>query len=204
MCRQRKWHFAAVCDRQDQGQLPGIGGDPLVLDNKTRVPHSGARIIKIKMDVTMRIPTSSRYGVRALADLAYHGGGQPTLLKDICKRQKLSQRYLEQIFHKLLKAGLLKSKRGPQGGYMLSKDPSEITVLDIVTATQGPIVPVACLNEKKRKCEVFPLCVTWHIWKETQNLLVEYWDSVTLADLCASASEHHLPRELNHKFMYSI
>ncbi|MGO9120647.1 MAG: RrF2 family transcriptional regulator [Desulfomonilaceae bacterium] len=132
-----------------RGRLPGIGGDPLVPDNKTRVPHSGLCIIKIKMDVTMRIPTSSRYGVRALADLAYHGTVQPTQVKDICKRQKLSQRYLEQIFHKLLKAGLLKSKRGPRGGYALSKDPSEITVLDIVTATQGPIVPVACLNEKK-------------------------------------------------------
>ena len=142
--------------------------------------------------------------MRALFDLAYHGGGQSTQIKDICKRQKLSQRYLEQIFHKILKAGLLKGKRGPRGGYTLSKDPSEITVLDIINATQGPIVPVPCLNEKKRNCEVFPVCVTWHIWKETQNLLMNYFDSVTIADLCASAREHHLPRDLNHKFMYYI
>ena len=116
----------------------------------------------------------------------------------------MSQRYLEQILNKIQKAGLLKGKRGPQGGYTLSKDPSEITVLDIISAVQGPIVPVACLDEKKRNCEVFPVCVTWHIWKETQNLLVDYFDSVTIADLCASAREHHLPREFNHKFMYYI
>ena len=70
----------------------------------------------------MRITTTSRYGVRALFDVAYHGGGQPTQIKDIARRQKISQRYLEQIFNKLLKAGLLKSRRGPRGGYMLAKD----------------------------------------------------------------------------------
>ncbi len=149
----------------------------------------------------MRIGTSSRYGVRAVFDIAYHGGPQPTQIRDICKRQKMSQRYLEQILNKILKAGLLKSRRGPQGGYTLSKDPSEITVLDIINAAQGPIVPVACLNEKKRDCEVFPVCVTWHIWKETQNLLVDYFGSVTIADLCASAREHHLPRDFNHNYM---
>jgi len=109
--------------------------------------------------------------------MAYHGGGQPTQIKDICKRQKLSQRYLEQIFNKILKAGLLKSKRGPQGGYALSKDPSEITVLDIINATQGPIVPVACLNEKKRKCEVLPACVPGISGKK---LRICWWTILTL------------------------
>jgi Rrf2 family protein len=152
----------------------------------------------------MRIATSSRYGVRAMFDIAYNGGGQPTQIKDICKRQKISQRYLEQIFNKLLKAGLLKSRRGPRGGYMLSRDPSEITVLDIIAAAQGPIVPVACLNEKKRNCEVFPECVTRHVWKGTQKLLVDYFNSVTIADLFASARKQRLPRDLDHKYMYFI
>lgn len=143
----------------------------------------------------MRISTASRYGVRAMFDLAYHGNGQPIQLKDICERQKLSQRYLEQIFNKLLKAGLVKSKRGPTGGYTLSREASEISVLDIINAAQGPIVPVACLNEKKRNCEIFPVCVTWHLWKETQNRLVDYLDSVSLADLCALACEQRLARD---------
>src|SRR5208283_3902499 len=119
-------------------------------------------------------------------------------------RQKISQRYLEQIFNKLVKAGLLKSKRGPRGGYMLSRDPSAIKVLDIIDATQGPIVPVACLDEKKRDCEVFPECVTHHVWKGTQKLLVDYFDSVTISDLLASARKQRLPRDLRHNFMYEI
>jgi Rrf2 family transcriptional regulator, iron-sulfur cluster assembly transcription factor len=137
-------------------------------------------------------------------DLAYHGGGQPTQVKDICRRQKLSQRYLEQIFHKLLKARLLKSKRGPYGGYTLSREASEISVLDIINAAQGPIVPVACLNEEERNCEVFPVCVTWHVWKETQNLLVDYLDSVSIAELCVLARERRIPSESDHKLMYEI
>ena len=84
----------------------------------------------------MRITTTSRYGVRALFDVSYHGGGEPTQIKDISRRQKISQRYLEQIFNKLLKAGLLKSRRGPRGGYMLAKDPSEVSVGDIIQAAQ--------------------------------------------------------------------
>jgi Rrf2 family protein len=146
------------------------------------------------MDLSMRIATASRYAVRALFDIAYHGGGQPTQIKEICKRQKLSERYIEQIFNKLLKAGLVKSRRGPRGGYMLSRDPSEITVLDIIDAAQGPIVPVECLNEKTRNCEIFPVCVTHHVWKETQKRLVDYFDSVTIADLSAWARKAQLPR----------
>ncbi len=87
---------------------------------------------------------------------------------------------------------------------MLSRDPSEITVLDIIDAAQGPIVPVACLNEKRRNCEVFPECVTHHVWKGTQNLLVDYFDSVTIDDLLALARKQRLPRDLDHKYMYFI
>lgn len=155
----------------------------------------------------MRITTTSRYGVRALFDVAYHGGGQPTQIKDISRRQKISQRYLEQIFNKLLKAGLLKSRRGPRGGYMLAKDPSQISIGEIIRAAQGPIVPVRCLSEDsagKPDCEVLDACVTRHIWKESQRLLVDYYESVSIADLCALARDHRVSRELDHKYMYFI
>jgi len=99
----------------------------------------------------MRITTTSRYGVRAIFDVAYPGGGRPTEIKDISRRQKISQRYLEQIFNKLLKEGLLKSRRGPRGGYMLSRDPAEISVGDVITAAQGPVVPVSCLSDDESK-----------------------------------------------------
>ncbi len=155
----------------------------------------------------MRITTTSRYGVRALFDVAYHGGGQPTQIKDIARRQKISQRYLEQIFNKLLKGGLLKSRRGPRGGYMLARDPSEITIEDIVIAAQGPIVPVRCLAENEpggRTCEILSSCITRHVWKETQKLLIDYYRSVTVADLCSIARKQGVSREVDHKYMYFI
>lgn len=155
----------------------------------------------------MRITTTSRYGVRALFDVAYHGGGQPTQIKDIARRQKISQRYLEQIFNKLLKAGLLKSRRGPRGGYMLARDPSKISVGDIITAAQGPIVPVRCLADEengKPHCSIQSSCITRHVWKETQKLLVDYYDSVSIADLCSLARKQGVSRDLDHKYMYFI
>jgi Rrf2 family transcriptional regulator, iron-sulfur cluster assembly transcription factor len=157
----------------------------------------------------MRITTTSRYGVRALFDVAYHGGGQPTQIKDISRRQKISQRYLEQIFNKLLKAGLLKSRRGPRGGYMLSRDPSEISVGDIINAAQGPIVPVKCLSEpgsnsKRKDCDIMESCITRHVWKHTQTMLIDYYDSVSIADLCALARREGVSRDLEHKYMYFI
>jgi Rrf2 family iron-sulfur cluster assembly transcriptional regulator len=152
----------------------------------------------------VHIGTLSRYGVRAVFDIAYHGCGRPVQIKDISKRQKISQRYLEQIFNKLLKAGLLASKRGPKGGYTLSRDPAEITLGDIINAAQGPIVPVPCVNGNKENCEIFPACVTRRVWRETQRLLVDYFDSVSIADLCALAREQGLPRDLNSGHMYYI
>ncbi len=155
----------------------------------------------------MRITTTSRYGVRALFDVAYHGGGQPTQIKDIARRQRISQRYLEQIFNKLLKGGLLKSRRGPRGGYMLAKDPSEITICDVITAAQGPIVPVRCLTanaEQTGVCDILDGCITRQVWKETQNRLIDYYSSVTIGDLCSLARKQGVSRELDHKYMYFI
>jgi Rrf2 family protein len=155
----------------------------------------------------MRITTTSRYGVRAIFDVAYHGGGQPTQIKDISRRQKISQRYLEQIFNKLLKAGLLKSRRGPRGGYMLSRDPSEISIGDIINAAQGPIVPVRCLaldEPRKKDCDIANGCITRHVWHETQRILVDYYKSVSVADLCALARKEGVSRDLDHKYMYFI
>lgn len=155
----------------------------------------------------MRITTTSRYGVRAMFDVAYHGGGQPTQIKDISRRQKISQRYLEQIFNKLLKAGLLKSRRGPRGGYMLAKDATEISVGDIIYAAQGPIQPVRCLDRSTdcpTECEISDDCVTVHVWRQTQKLLVDYYNSVSIADLCALARKQGVQREIDHKYMYFI
>lgn len=141
----------------------------------------------------MRINTTVRYSVRALFDIAYHSNGGPAKAKEISKRQKISERYLEQIFKKLVAASILSSKRGPQGGYVLARRPDLITILDIITASQGHIVPVPCLAENSssrgRACDMASTCVTRHVWRETQGRLLAYFDSITIADLCDMASK---------------
>ncbi|MCA1959539.1 MAG: Rrf2 family transcriptional regulator [Desulfomonile sp.] len=155
----------------------------------------------------MRITTTSRYGVRAVFDVAYHGAGKPVQIKDVAKRQKISQRYLEQIFNKLLKKKILLSKRGPHGGYLLAREPSKITVKDIVEAAQGPIVPVQCLvaNEALIKDqERYVTCVTRTVWAQTQKIIQDYFASVSVADLCALARKKGLAREVEQSYMYFI
>ncbi len=155
----------------------------------------------------MKLSTKSRYGVRALFDMAYHAGTLPAQIKDISRRQAISPRYLEQIFQDLKKAGLLKSKRGPQGGYQLAKKPQEITVRDIVMAAEGAISLVECVNEgrpRRKKCEFDNQCVTQRVWLEATRHLQQYLSSVTLKDLCEDAKTMGLEKELDHRFMYFI
>jgi len=155
----------------------------------------------------MKLSTKSRYGLRALFDMAYHSGTLPAQIKDISRRQAISPRYLEQIFQDLKKAGLLKSRRGPQGGYFLAKKPQEITVKEVVLAAEGEMLLVDCSKKGKtdqRKCEFDNQCVTQKIWEEASRRLQEYLDSVTLKDLCEEGKNLGLEKELDHRFMYFI
>jgi len=154
----------------------------------------------------MRLSTQSRYGVRAIFDIAYHSEGLETQVKDISRRQGISPRYLEQIFQKLRKARIVGSKRGPSGGYFLSKKPEEITVGEIVRITEGNINPVLCRNpeDSNQPCDRLDECVTRIIWNEAGNRLKEYFDSVTIKDLCKMAQEMGLKKELDRRFMYYI
>jgi Rrf2 family iron-sulfur cluster assembly transcriptional regulator len=153
----------------------------------------------------MKLSTKSRYGLRALFDMAYHSGTLPAQVKDISRRQAISQRYLEQIFQNLKKAGLLNSRRGPQGGYFLAKNPRDITVREIVLAVEGKIALVDCAEEGCRKsCEFDNHCVTQLIWKEATQRLHDYFESVTLQDLCEQGKKLGMEKELDHRFMYYI
>ena len=155
----------------------------------------------------MKFSTKSRYGLRALFDIAYNSGNLPAQIKDISRRQDISPRYLEQIFQDLKKAGLLKSRRGPQGGYALAKKIQEITVQDVILATEGEMAVVACTKESpscKQKCGFDKNCVTQMIWKKANQHLNEYFGSITIKDLCDQAKELGLEKELDHRFMYYI
>ena len=154
----------------------------------------------------MRLSTQSRYGVRAIFDIAYHSGGLETQVKSISRRQGISPRYIEQIFQKLKKGGVIRSKRGPTGGYFLNKKPEEITVAEIIRITEGNIDPVLCVSKKdsSKPCEKSGECVTQIIWNEAGNRLKEYFESVTIRDLCKIAQKMGLQRELHRKLMYYI
>src|SRR4051812_4956726 len=158
----------------------------------------------------MRLSTKSRYGLRALFDIAYHCGSAPAQIQDISRRQQISPRYLEQIFQHLKRAGILKSKRGPQGGYCLAKKLDEITVLDILNATEQDILLVECAGEnaKRRKsraeCHFMGDCVTQTVWKDASMLLNDHFAGMTLQTLCQRGQEMGIKREQDHKFMYYI
>ena len=87
----------------------------------------------------MKLSTKTRYGVRAVFDIAYHNSGRPTQARDIARRQDVPLRYLEQIFQELRRANVVDAKRGPKGGYFLSRAPESITLGDVIRAVQGPI-----------------------------------------------------------------
>ena len=157
----------------------------------------------------MRLSTKSRYGLRALFDMAYNSGTLPAQIQDISRRQDISPRYLEQIFQSFKKAGILNSKRGPKGGYYLSRSPAEITIKDIIQAAEGDIALVECVNGKvsKRKkgaCTFDGDCVTQTIWQEASDKLNEFFASMTLKTLCERGQAMGVKREQDHRFVYFI
>ena len=138
----------------------------------------------------MKLSTRSRYGVRALFDIAYHSQEVPAQIKTISKRQGVTPRYLEQIFQKLKRGGLVKSIRGPQGGYYLAREPEKIAVGDVLRAMEETIEPVFCARPPKgrsRKCRRESKCAAQVVWTEAGKRFREYLDSVSLAKMCGIA-----------------
>jgi Rrf2 family transcriptional regulator, iron-sulfur cluster assembly transcription factor len=151
----------------------------------------------------MRLSTKSRYGLRALFDIAYHAGHRPVQIQDIARRQEISARYLEQIFQNLKRAGILKSKRGPQGGYLIARPLSDVSVRDIVKATEGDLLLVDCSpgkrSRKKESCVFEGSCVTQTVWSEAAGRLEELFASITLATLCERGESMGLKPEEDPK-----
>lgn len=131
----------------------------------------------------MVISTKGRYALRLMLDIAMQGGGSPVPLHDIAERQGISFKYLEQIVPPLTKAGYLKSVRGANGGYLLTRDPKEITTGDILRAGEGNLAPVACLANEDMECPRADLCITLPFWRGLDDAITAYIDSVTLEDL---------------------
>ena len=131
----------------------------------------------------MKISTKGRYALRMLLDLAEHQSQGYITLKDIAKRQGISKKYLEQIVIALNQAKFLKSNRGFQGGYQLNKPAKEITVWQILEATEECMSPVACLNQKENPCPRRSECSTLWVWEGLNKVVQEYLKSITIQDL---------------------
>ena len=134
----------------------------------------------------MMISTKGRYALRTMVDIAQQKKEGYVSLRDISQRQGISMKYLEQIVGQLARAGLLKSSRGAQGGYMLARRPEEYTAGDILRLTEGPLAPVACLAEGAPGCGRCEGCTTIDFWRGLYQAVDSYVDSVTLDRLVAT------------------
>lgn len=130
----------------------------------------------------MKISTRGRYALRIMLDLALSDSGRPVRVKEIARRQEISEKYMEQIISVLNKAGYVRSIRGPQGGYFLAKKPEEYTVGMILRLTEGSMSPVECL-EYEDHCMRQEKCVTFLLWKKLDKAIRSVIDEVTLEDL---------------------
>ena len=131
----------------------------------------------------MKISTKGRYALRLMLDIALNDAKTPVRIKDIAERQQISDKYLEQIVSCLNKAGFVKSLRGPQGGYRLTKKPEEYTVGMILRLIEGSLAPVACLDDDINNCTRADRCPTLILWEKLYDAISEVVDNITLADL---------------------
>ena len=130
----------------------------------------------------MKISTKGRYALRLMMDLAENNTGSPISLKDVAKRQDISDKYLEQIISILNKAGYVRSVRGAQGGYMLKMEPQNYTVGMILRQTEGSLAPVACIEDDEIVCDR-QQCVTSIVYKKINDAISGVVDNITLQDL---------------------
>lgn len=131
----------------------------------------------------MKISTRGRYALRLMVDIGLHDADGPVPIKDIAKRQQISDKYLEQIVSTLNKAGFVKSLRGPQGGYRLTKKPEAYTAGMILRLIEGNLAPVACLEDEVNTCPRASKCPTLILWQRLYKSITDVVDNVTLADL---------------------
>ncbi len=131
----------------------------------------------------MIVSTKGRYALRVMIDMAEQNPDERTPLKEIAERQEISQKYIEAIMTMLSKNGFVEAVHGKGGGYKLNKKPEEYKVGDILRLTEGSLSPVACLEKGAAECPRKNTCRTLSLWTKLDDLVENYLDSVTLADL---------------------
>lgn len=136
----------------------------------------------------MRLSTRTRYGMRAVLDLAIGYGKGPMQIKSIAQNEGISSKYLEQLISILKAGGITRSVRGPKGGYELARAPKDITLKDIFIILEGPLGAVECL-EHPESCARCVDCITRDLWQEINNATIKILESKTLEDLVIKARD---------------
>lgn len=131
----------------------------------------------------MMISTRGRYALRVMLDLAENSDGAYVAMKEVAERQQVSLKYLERILPLLVEQKLVEGIRGKGGGYRLTREPDEYPLGEILRATEGDLAPVACLEKGSKPCPRTKGCKTLPMWKELDELICNYLDNKTLADL---------------------
>ena len=144
----------------------------------------------------MRATQQLKYAIYGMFDLAYHGGERPTPLQEVGARQGIPARYLEQIFQRLRRAGLVRSKRGPGGGYLLALPADEISLADVVCGVQGGVLTLS-ESDAADECPAF-------VWERLRDSLEQSLAAWTVADLCREAAERGIERGTAAPPMYEI
>jgi len=142
----------------------------------------------------MKLTSKGRYAVTAILDIALFGTERPVTLSDISERQNISLSYLEQLFARLRRHGLVKSVRGPGGGYRLGHAASEISIGMVISAVNEKIAVTKCLG--KGNCQSGQECLTHHLWEELSNRIEIFLNTITLAEL---VSQHHARQDGSQK-----
>ena len=137
----------------------------------------------------MQVSSKGKYSVRAVLDIAQHSDGAPVPLAAISQREGISLLFLEQLFQQLRKGNIVKSVRGSHGGYILARDPSEITIGEIVRLIESPIYTNSCFSkaESVDDCRISSSCISGAVWKQLAEHVDNFLDSISVADLSNKA-----------------
>jgi len=136
----------------------------------------------------MRISTRGRYATRALVDIALFQGQGPVSLREICERQGLSAKYLDQVMTRLRQAGIVRALRGAKGGFVLAKPPHEVDLLSVILAVEGPVNVVDCVQDPLF-CQKSETCVTRKVWIRVSEAVEQVLASIKLQDLINQAQK---------------
>jgi len=161
-----------------------------MIDNEIHLTRALLSVIKSSESIClleivrllMSFSTRGRYGTRAMLELALNYGKGPVPLKDVAKRQELSQKYLDQLVMSLKTIGLVRSIRGARGGYVLARSPAQIKLSEVIRALDGPILSVDCLDDPDA-CNRVSFCAVREVWEEARQAIDNVLESTTLQDL---------------------